>query len=65
MGLQVHSGHLVYSKDLTMVISSHSEEMSQPPIPQNVSLFSAYRLGGVALTGGFEDCTNNAKMKEH
>lgn len=65
MGLRVHSGHFVYSKDLIMAISSCSEEMPQPPIPLNVSLFSAYHLGGVALTGGFEACTKNAKMKEH
>lgn len=55
IGLKVHSGHFVNSKDLTVVISSDSEEMPQPPIPLNVSLFSAYHLGGVAVTSGFED----------
>lgn len=65
MGLKVHSGHFVYSKVLIIVISSYSKERPQPPIPLNVSLFSAYHLGGVALSGGFEDCTNNTKRKEH
>lgn len=65
MGLQRHSGHLVYSKGPIMVVSSQSEEMSQPPTPLNVSFLSAYHLGVIALTGGFAGCTKYAKIKEH
>lgn len=65
MGLQGHSGHFVHSKGPIMVVSSQSEEMSQPAIPLNVSLLSAYHLGVIALTGGFADCTKYAKIKEH
>jgi len=65
MGQKKHSRQFVYSNDLIMVIAAYSEEMSQPLIPLNISFFSAYHLGGVALTSHFEDCTNNAEMKEH
>lgn len=64
MGLQGHSGHF-YSKGSIMVVSSQSGEMSQPPIPLNVSLLSAYHLGVLALTDGFTDCSKYAKIKEH
>lgn len=59
MGLQGHSGRFVYSKDPVMVVPSLSEEMSQPPLPLNVSLLSAYHPGVTALTGGFAECTEN------
>lgn len=55
MGGKMHSGHFVHAEDLIMIISSLCEEMSQPPMPLNVSLCSTYHLGGVAVTHGFED----------